>query len=115
MTGWKTPRLRLPMNPGTTWVNERTVETSAAESESPVIAVTATATSCRRSSRRVAVTVMSEIPELDCASGSGSAAGRSEEHTSELQSLMRISYAVFCLQKKQKTQRNTTSNTHVHR
>src|SRR3546814_6463584 len=27
---------------------------------------------------------------------------RSEEHTSELQSLMRISYAVFCLQKKQK-------------
>src|SRR3546814_3289090 len=29
-------------------------------------------------------------------------AGRSEEHTSELQSLMRISYAVFCL-KKQKT------------
>src|SRR3546814_6125001 len=29
-------------------------------------------------------------------------AGRSEEHTSELQSLMRISYAVFCLQKKNK-------------
>src|SRR3546814_3855982 len=29
---------------------------------------------------------------------------RSEEHTSELQSLMRISYAVFCLKKKKKTQ-----------
>src|SRR3546814_10506099 len=29
---------------------------------------------------------------------------RSEEHTSELQSLMRISYAVFCLKKKQPTQ-----------
>src|SRR3546814_9192548 len=29
-------------------------------------------------------------------------AGRSEEHTSELQSLMRISYAVFCLKKKKK-------------
>src|SRR3546814_3196091 len=29
--------------------------------------------------------------------------GRSEEHTSELQSLMRISYAVFCLKKKQQT------------
>src|SRR3546814_4446972 len=28
--------------------------------------------------------------------------GRSEEHTSELQSLMRISYAVFCLKKKRK-------------
>src|SRR3546814_7301695 len=31
---------------------------------------------------------------------------RSEEHTSELQSLMRISYAVFCLKKK-KTEKNT--------
>src|SRR3546814_1098201 len=30
-------------------------------------------------------------------------ASRSEEHTSELQSLMRISYAVFCLKKKKKT------------
>src|SRR3546814_1733340 len=32
---------------------------------------------------------------------------RSEEHTSELQSLMRISYAVFCLKKKQRPQANT--------
>src|SRR3546814_8904096 len=31
---------------------------------------------------------------------------RSEEHTSELQSLMRISYAVFCLKKKKITQMN---------
>src|SRR3546814_2785886 len=38
------------------------------------------------------------------------AAGRSEEHTSELQSLMRISYAVFCLKKKNNT-RNSTPNT----
>src|SRR3546814_8774209 len=36
--------------------------------------------------------------------------GRSEEHTSELQSLMRISYAVFCLKKK-KTQTNNKINT----
>src|SRR3546814_3613117 len=34
--------------------------------------------------------------------------GRSEEHTSELQSLMRISYAVFCLNKKKKPNQNTT-------
>src|SRR3546814_10269639 len=34
---------------------------------------------------------------------------RSEEHTSELQSLMRISYAVFCLKKK--TQNTTTTTT----
>src|SRR3546814_9981597 len=32
---------------------------------------------------------------------------RSEEHTSELQSLMRISYAVFCLKKKKRTKRRT--------
>src|SRR3546814_5400167 len=33
----------------------------------------------------------------------GGVCSRSEEHTSELQSLMRISYAVFCLHKKNKT------------
>src|SRR3546814_10008835 len=32
--------------------------------------------------------------------------GRSEEHTSELQSLMRISYAVFCLKKKNKAKKS---------
>src|SRR3546814_5196342 len=36
--------------------------------------------------------------------------GRSEEHTSELQSLMRISYAVFCLKKKKN---NTSNNRHT--
>src|SRR3546814_3669443 len=34
---------------------------------------------------------------------------RSEEHTSELQSLMRISYAVFCLKKKKKKTQQTTN------
>src|SRR3546814_9412900 len=34
--------------------------------------------------------------------------GRSEEHTSELQSLMRISYAVFCLKKKTQKHANNT-------
>src|SRR3546814_2105428 len=36
--------------------------------------------------------------------------GRSEEHTSELQSLMRISYAVFCLKKKKKLLVNQQTN-----
>src|SRR3546814_9533454 len=40
--------------------------------------------------------------------GTKSLAGRSEEHTSELQSLMRISYAVFCLKKK-----NTQTTIHL--
>src|SRR3546814_8872412 len=44
---------------------------------------------------------------------------RSEEHTSELQSLMRISYAVFCLKKKNKhnnynTNTNDNYNDHKH-
>src|SRR3546814_5203471 len=40
--------------------------------------------------------------------------GRSEEHTSELQSLMRISYAVFCLKKKKnkRKQKKTTKTKH---
>src|SRR3546814_6875187 len=37
---------------------------------------------------------------------------RSEEHTSELQSLMRISYAVFCLKKKKKQKNTHKSTTH---
>src|SRR3546814_4939181 len=39
------------------------------------------------------------------------ASARSEEHTSELQSLMRISYAVFCLKKKNKYHKITSINT----
>src|SRR3546814_980751 len=42
-------------------------------------------------------------PRVRQAAGRAAADARSEEHTSELQSLMRISYAVFCL-KKQKAQ-----------
>src|SRR3546814_7620787 len=39
---------------------------------------------------------------------------RSEEHTSELQTLMRISYAVFCLKKKNKHQQSQQNN-HIHK
>src|SRR3546814_8705552 len=44
--------------------------------------------------------------------------GRSEEHTSELQSLMRISYAVFCLKKKKQipiTNKQQEDNKHKHK
>src|SRR3546814_13026812 len=49
-----------------------------------------------RSDIPMARTSNNRSPELE-------AIGRSEEHTSELQSLMRISYAVFCLKKKKLT------------
>src|SRR3546814_2318537 len=39
--------------------------------------------------------------------------GRSEEHTSELQSLMRISYAVFCLKKKKKKHNKNDQSKHT--
>src|SRR3546814_1313461 len=44
--------------------------------------------------------------QLDLASADASSEVRSAEHTSELQSLMRISYAVFCLKKKKRTKTN---------
>src|SRR3546814_4090523 len=43
--------------------------------------------------------------------GGSDTSARSEEHTSELQSLMRSSYAVFCLKKKNYHPTNTQSNT----
>src|SRR3546814_5376695 len=50
-----------------------------------------------------------ELAAVD-ARGHAGLALRAEEHTSELQSLMRISYAVFCLIKKNKTQEMNTLN-----
>src|SRR3546814_7538072 len=49
------------------------------------------------------VTTMDELPQRDGKTPFAIVADRSEEHTSELQSLMRISYAVFCLIKKTHT------------
>src|SRR3546814_2869671 len=49
--------------------------------------------------------------EAEPKEGEPAAGGRSEEHTSELQSLMRISYAVFCLKKKKRPTSRNTSNT----
>src|SRR3546814_1800770 len=55
--------------------------------------------------------------QAGCSQEPGPQDGRSEEHTSELQSLMRNSYAVFCLKKKKQTQTRrqtvkSTTNTH---
>src|SRR3546814_4155969 len=47
---------------------------------------------------------------LSCSSVLPTEATRSEEHTSELQSLMRISYAVFCLKKKKTDKMHVTHN-----
>src|SRR3546814_6742160 len=54
---------------------------------------------------RAAASADMRLDVIDFGGSLGSTYRRSEEHTSELQSLMRISYAVFCLKKK-----NTTNN-----
>src|SRR3546814_3313252 len=58
-------------------------------------------------SRDIVVTGVLPTARQDMLSGvavlEGADLTRSEEHTSELQSLMRISYAVFCLKKKKRT------------
>src|SRR3546814_1272646 len=50
--------------------------------------------------------VLSELLTVEAVLDALREAGGSEEHTSELQSLMRISYAVFCLKKKNKHELN---------
>src|SRR3546814_1325002 len=62
---------------------------------------------CARAS--AAYTLRDEIVDPDRNQGLAFPAPRSEEHTSELQSLMRISYAVFCLKKKNKTNKHTAT------
>src|SRR3546814_7789760 len=52
------------------------------------------------------------IDGIDVQVSDGDAVDRSKEHTSELQSLMRISYAVFCLKKKNQ-KKQTTRNEHT--
>src|SRR3546814_2952517 len=54
--------------------------------------------------------VMGPGVAMECVESKDGPVVRSEEHTSELQSLMRISYAVFCLKKKNKQNTNTYMN-----
>src|SRR3546814_5476855 len=63
-----------------------------------------------RPERAVATAAASTLGHFGDTGTAPGGGGRSEEHTSELQSLMRISYAVFCLKKKkEKKQHNQTS------
>src|SRR3546814_9901720 len=84
---WLTPRHRRPTSPGTG--HARRVVTKAPG--------------------RVALD-----PDYECRASEIDAASvlRSEEHTSELQSLMRISYAVFCLKKKKTTEQTQRTKKH---
>src|SRR3546814_2338550 len=66
------------------------------------------------SGRRHCVDILrrSELPDVAFDDRDHPVVAKSEEHTSELQSLMRISYAVFCLKKKTQNTNYTIKSTH---
>src|SRR3546814_5661625 len=74
----------------------------------------APASSTRTTSRPRWIPARSPAPPSTCSSPSRPRKTRSEEHTSELQLLMRISYAVFCLKKKNKTAHDKRENKTKH-
>src|SRR3546814_9764812 len=80
---------------------EEGAEAASEEAETPMVSAAALAglDAVDREGERIGSVVDAMIA---CDSGRMAYATRSEEHTSELQSLMRISYAVFCLNKKNK-------------
>src|SRR3546814_2619450 len=82
--------------------------TTSSGSQSPRISISFVASAIRRSS----LEAQSPSPSKQKYSRP-THASRSEEHTSELQSLMRISYAVFCLKKKTTLLKKTKSR-HAH-
>src|SRR3546814_1268186 len=65
--------------------------------------------------RRVEVPIEDRILRRHFSDRRGRYRTRSEEHTSELQSLMRISYAVFCLKKKKKHTKEQLKESKIHR
>src|SRR3546814_4690187 len=88
---------------------------AASAARSPSAGTSVFQAACRRLSARVIIvpapcSVLMNFGRIGSSRGSHrlvcSAHTRSEEHTSELQSLMRISYAVFCLKKKKKQNQN---------
>src|SRR3546814_8255502 len=91
--------------PYTTLFRSSAIEADLPSEESPPTIMQKPAVANISIGQRVILTLASILLLLSAFSGATTYGSdqrlRSEEHTSELQSLMRISYAVFCLQKKQ--------------
>src|SRR3546814_3950796 len=95
---------------GVTWAAACVKSTSPADPTTAGLFKLANCACCF-SSIEVTCPGFSKILYMPSAISPPSAAIRSEEHTSELHSLMRISYAVFCLKKKKK-HKNTKQHRH---
>src|SRR3546814_3671031 len=65
-----------------------------------------------RRARRMTAAIVVALPTDAAVDYGGGVTDRSEEHTSELQSLMRISYAVFCLKKNITIVKDTSAKSH---
>src|SRR3546814_8328849 len=74
-----------------------------------ILRLAARDTELARQPERTHAVHQAEVDRLGGAALIGADLRRSEEHTSELQSLMRISYAVFCLKKKKQHKRKTNT------
>src|SRR3546814_9233034 len=61
----------------------------------------------------IPIRILPQPSLINCRGGEFSASGRSEEHTSELQSLMRISYAVIILKKNNTNTTTSLTSTHL--
>src|SRR3546814_5703630 len=87
------------------------IATAIAEANLPVLAVGLVERAAYRDifdfSKTLSELESDTTSGLENARGNAAKLARSEEHTSELQSLMRISYAVFCLKKKSTATRRT--------
>src|SRR3546814_5296228 len=103
--GWKPASMRFPTNSmacSAMSLNGTIADGGVAASSRSRAAQSADERDQRHAAGRCDAGAADHLHGHGAASGCGRA-GRSEEHTSELQSLMRISYAVFCLKKKTKT------------
>src|SRR3546814_6527397 len=111
ISDWSSDVCSSDLSSASTSSSERACSASAAASTAEVPSVSRAANVARASPCAVAASSTAALSSSsrEPSDSSCAATWRSEEHTSELQSLMRISYAVFCLKKK-KINKNITSH-----
>src|SRR3546814_6373708 len=101
------PTRRASTDATTHWLPKRSAISAMTSGRDTAALLTATLSAPASSSARASSTERTPPPTV---SGMKHTSARSEEHTSELQSLMRISYAVFCLKKKNNTKKKEQEN-----
>src|SRR3546814_3673520 len=88
-----------------------TLETPTSGGRRPILRLRGWQDEPNGENERTSESISAGPPRLRLKKSRSNNRNRSEEHTSELQSLMRISYAVFCLKKKKYDNNDTTTDT----